>query len=361
MHRTSPLLGILTLSFFALAGCGDDVVTRDPAEPAAGAETPSARPPSPPQDGVPPDGPGLSFAISQLRLGTPADGSWDEWESLGFDLDGVVTRDGGSETCRSQSGPKLDGRGGRDNALGRDLLGGLRGIDAAAEESAQQLVASGGFTTLLTLAGVEQSAAYLGLLGAGFSGAPFTDDSGARSTPAWDGSDVWPVTADSVNGSLEAPRLRFDEAYLAPDGAGGTWVGHGKGPLELRIPLHADDITAREWTFHMTILDPLIVAPLSADRTRIVGGTVAGVLDPEALAVELARIGEIISPGYCADGGLAKMVPVLLAMADIHADFRDDPGVDCGSLSAGLSFDAERVILGAVAPAEAPLDNPCAE
>ena len=101
----------------------------------------------------------------------------------------------------------------------------------------------------------------------------------------------------------------------------------------MRIPLDQNHIGAPETAFHITIVDPVIVAPLSADRTRIVGGTVAGTLDPDAVAKETIRIAAGVLSRFCDPDEAATLADSVWSLADIHADF---PGRPRGGMRASF-------------------------
>lgn len=360
MLRTNPHTALFVLGVPFLAACGDVVALPGP-EVTVPAEE-SAGPPAPPAAGSAPDGPGHTFALSRLHLLGPGGSAGpDDWRRLGFDLDGVLTADRGTASCAPRDPSHFaaeDGAGGRDNTFGGEFLELLRSVNTNLERDTEAAIQGGDFTVLFRLAGIGEAPSYLGLSGAAFGGAPFTGSDGVRRAPTWEDEEAWPVAGESVDGSLDSPHLIFENAYLTDDGAGGTWVGHGLGELSLQLSLWGSDGTFDE-TFRLVIQDPVVVAPLSADRTRIVGGTLAGTVDVEDLVAESLRVAEAVVPGYCQKDAAAEFADLLRAVADIHSDRRDDPTAPCEHLSVGLGFEGSRVTLGPLmAPAE-PVVNPC--
>lgn len=129
--------------------------------------------------------------------------------SIGYDVDGLCTTPRSDVACRAPGwagGDVVDGPGGRDNGIGR----------LVAEQSnfiGIPIVTSAGINENMRT-GRERPILILRIIG--FSGKPDDDaltvelyDAAERTTggdmPAWDGTDGWAVTWDSVAGSAEGP------------------------------------------------------------------------------------------------------------------------------------------------------------
>ncbi len=345
-----PVVGALVA--LLASGCGE-VTLIDP-----GPEL--SHPPHPPESGAPGDGPGAVLAITRVRLGRNApDGALDAgaWEGIGYDLDGVDTRDPPGATCAPAEGVTFfaalqDGRAGRDNAFGKNILPMIQVLAKSAEERTNDDLAEGRYTTLLVIDELGSTSEYDGLSARVYDGAPL--GSGA---PELDGGDVWPPTfesaqEDQATGSV-APIL---DSYVTGDGDGGTWVGHSPGVVVVQVAMSPE--VDLDKVVHLRVHRPVIAVHFSLDRATGTG-ILAGFLWPGEVHTEVRRVMGLYVPEACLGEELDGVKHQIDAAADILGDGSVDPGAPCDSISFGLAFEAFRVTLGPAAPPAPPPEDVC--
>lgn len=353
------------------SGCGDDVtLSQTPPPPSRPVD--NARPPAAPENAASPDGPGATFAISQLRLGfTNAAGVQDvkAWKTMGFNLDAIVTTRTsagviiGDNSCAHVEGATFDdvadGDAGRDNRFGASILPLILGVNAEAETKSNDLIRLGKHTLLLDIAGLGDSPTYEGLKARIYAGRNFGADQGMPSIPAFDGTDVWPIGEESIlDGSLEKPLVFAQNAYVAEVGDGGTFVAQFEGSIA--IMLDALGLPDDQGLLPLRVQDPLISMRLSADRTRVESGTLAGFIDTAQLDSQTSRLMMNFVDNNCNSPTNLAVRKQVRQSSDILRGGIPDPSKKCDSISIGIEFEATRAKLGSVVPAlDAPKD-PCA-
>lgn len=359
------------LALFA-AGCSGSETETTPTTSApvdmcanAGDER-NGEPPEPPESAAAPDASAdLVLAVSNFYLGlTTLDGktSATAWEQYGFNLDRTVS---GKSACVCQ--PVLgvresalsDAPLGVDNAYGKDLIQIISSVDVDFEKKTRESIAAGEHTWLFHLAGVGKENAYSGLSATAYEAAGMVGPDGQPAAPKLDGTDVWPIGAQSFReGVTDSPQLVFNDAYTTVGDDGKTvWVGHGKGSIHLRIAFEGDD-------FRVRIVDPWLVLPLSADRTRVEHGMLGGTLVTEEVAAEVARVmgffewdGEQLCMPH---DTVASVLQQIRQASDMLEGGALDANADCDRISIGIGLDAVTAHLGEVVPAEVLVD-PCAK
>lgn len=332
--------------------CNEGAGTQHDGEPPAAAEAASA-----------PEASELVFAVTRFEQGGFDYGEeGNPWKGYGFNLDATVSTELGDCTCKASSGAKPgnvfpDGQSGRDNNYGKVLVPMLVSLQPDFEVKTNAAVAAGEHSWLFRLQGVGAKTAYEGLAAQAFEAAALVDADGNDLTPALDGSDVWPIDGASLEGGeLASPKLVFTDAYVVPRDDGGiVWVGRGQGSIRMRAGFSGDDLRG-------TIHDPVLVLPISADRTRIEHGMLGGTLDTEELVTEVGRISGFFvglnGTSVCPPSGTFQSIAQQVRQAsDMLPGGELDPSATCNRISIGIAFDAVIAQLGPVAPAEVLADS----
>ena len=349
-HPGKACLFALTCLF--LAGCGgivvfDSGVNEDPGQPL-----------DPPQNAQPGDGPGAVLAISKVEMGAKdAEGYYDKdgWRTIGFNLDHDVTPIQGPGTCdppsKDQSYAFEDGEDGIDNTFAQ-MMGYLFLLEEdSPSHSLLGALAAGGPSVLFDLRDLGASPAYSSIAASMYASGPL------GAPPKYDGTDVFPVSYESVDGSVEAPKVHFVESYLADDGEHGTWVARATGVLPMILPLGAANEPDR--VFRLSLYNPVVSMKLSADR-RHGTGILAGRASAVMVLAEMDRFVLASDPAFC--GGTSTIESLNEGVGrgvDIRIDAQTDPSFPCDAFSVGLRFEAEVVQLGPVNPPVAELPVPC--
>jgi len=310
---------------------------------------PPSEPDGPEADGNTP----TVLAVSRLFLGdTDRDGnrSDDAWRQYGYNLDGRVSDAGDDDHCQPVSGAadsvKEDGEDGIDNGFGHGVLSVMSLLEERPTENAASQIESGRFTYLIPLnnlgAGLNQTGVDAALL----HGAPLSDP------PLFDGTDIWPVTAESVNdGDLNDPRVAFPNSFVAD----GTW---SSGPYtDFQLVVSISDIPL---TFNLH--EAVITMDVEGTGSEAVAtnGIIAGVLERDELAEEFRRAAGAINPTFCSGLIIEQLLTNIRRTADIMSDGSNgDSSETCDGISVGLGFEARAVSLGEVAAELPPPDDPC--
>lgn len=305
------------------------------------------------------------FAVRKLFLGgTDRAGvpSTSAWKQYGFNLDWLSSKKTDSNHCQPVAGTypatvKTDGEGGIDNSFGANLLPLGASLEPRLQDRVNRELEAGRYTLLFRLTNLEDPAwAQTGVNALVYRGA----DLGRA--PAWDGTDPWPVTADSVaGGDLGRPLAAFPESYVT----GSTWVVVGV-PLELRIDGGAMDpdggaLEDRRMPWTLPLAQVAITMELEGTGTelRAARGVIGGFVETERLVEAMRRPLEEFDPALCEPETMASLVELLRSASDIMADGTNgDPTKTCDAISVGLGFEAGVVRLGEVAPPE-PRSDPC--
>lgn len=338
----------------ATACANDDAAQpcSDTASCAPDAEVPKYDPVHPGK--VPPPDPGgpqaqgtapTVLAVRRLFLGkTTWEGEKDHgaWRLHAENLDGIVsTRDGDNHCALALGTPPItqeDGDDGIDNQFGDSLIHYLVFGDTSAETNAT--IATGEYTLLISLPNLDPVGTQSGVEAWFFEGAP------RGTAPSWNGADVWPIAAESVNrgsdGLLHAP-----SSYVT----GGTFVS---APALARLPLRLRSVA----DIHLEIRNATLTFELSGSGADAKGarGVIAGVLDVQEVLAEAHRYAGVVDPDHCTSRVLLSVLMGVGQTADIMLDRSNgDPDVSCNAISVGIGFEASAVTLGdVVSPAPPP-------
>lgn len=313
-----------------------------------------AVPPGPPAL-TPPDGAGLTtFAISKILMGdTLPDGTPDKangWKSYGYDIDGDISTPTSTNLCKprknaSPSSVYPDGNLGADNSYGRNILPIMLGVAADGPNQTNTAIANGRWTGMFSVDKLGAGATYNPLLVRYYQG------SDLQTQPKFDGTDAWPVTAESLNdpNNVASAKSEFAAAYLT----GNTLVTAPLGDLRLDLPSDG---------FVFPLVLHHAVATFVLDPTHAHGsqGMLSGVLDTAELVASIKAVAGALDPSLCAGPTIDSITTQIEQASDILKDGTQDPTKECDGISIGLGMQLERVQLGPIAaPAPPPVD-PCA-
>ncbi len=357
MLRTRLLTAALTAtSLVVFGGCGSDTVQEKPPVPPPVEDPVGIAPPEEPMETTACEGAGAVMAISQLYLGdTKRDGTPDPtsgWKSYGYDLDGRVSTKASTGLCKPRAGGSPaavypDGDEGRDNSFGKNILPVILGLSSDISVQANEAIANGEFTIMLDMQNLgtasDCNTLVTKLYGGGNLGA----------VPKFDGTDMWPILPDLLNDPMDpaSAKIVFPKSYVVKD----TWVSGSKGTVKLQLSIGG-------FTIALDINSAVITVDLDADRQGGTNGTIAGVLETESLITEISKVAAAFDESFCDPNSptLQSILNQLRQASDIMKDGSQNPAVECDGISIGLGFNAEKVMLGMVAPPGDPPPDPCA-
>lgn len=327
----------------ALDGATQGVTCSNSPTPCTVPPPPSAQPPNT-------SGSTTVIAMSRVFLGdTDHQGnkSATAWKSFGYNLDDLVSRSTDENHCALASGAsptvKDDGDGGIDNSFGANLVPLMQSMQSDIAASSNQAISDGSYTEMVKLDNFlapAQAPDQNGVDGALYAGSKL------GSAPAFDGTDVWPPTYESVvNGDVNAPVVTFPNSYVA----GARWVSGDR--TDLTLPLYMSG----QFIF-LPITGAVVTMRVQGTgvSASAVEGTIAGVLDTEAFIKEFERVAILLVPSLCNSSTLDAFANQIRNASDIMLDGTNgNPGKHCNGISIGIGFDGFGVKLGAVAAAKA--------
>ncbi|MEZ4301297.1 MAG: hypothetical protein R3B70_40555 [Polyangiaceae bacterium] len=309
------------------------------------------------------DGSDTVLAIRKLYLGDTdrkGNASTSAWKEFGYDLDGKISTKDSKDLCKPLAGAKAsavyeDGTDGRDNSFGKNILPIITTLASDASTQVNDSIEGGSFTIMLKIEKIGSGDSYNPLVSKLYGGGKLVDEQGAEIAPAWDGTDMWPVIPELLNGgNIEDPKVKFPNAYLVKDGSGArTWVSGGYADITLNLSVGG-------FTLGLTIGSAVITTEITAGNDKGTNGTIAGILDTEQLISELAKVAGSFDPSLCPPSSTFESIAQQIRQAsDILTDGGQDPTKDCNGISIGLGFDMQQVQLGPVAPESTPGEDPC--
>ncbi len=187
----------------------------------------------PPPVPVAPPASGLTMVTYAIR--SVDFGETSGWQTLGFDIDGKDTIATSTDVCQRVGGAassvQIDGVDGRDDSFGENFI---------------ELIHSSGLTNLAmsdaasTALGAATDLVFVPVAPSGGDSTQaaggFVNSAVLEHTPAWDGTDVWPVDGLSLaNDTIATPLLVFPNGYCT----GGEWlsgVSTGSGRVTILSP-----------------------------------------------------------------------------------------------------------------------------
>ena len=362
MRRVARATALLAaaLTTGVLSGCesviGFDFDAVGPAVPAAPCSP--ARPNPPPT--ITDAGGNIEFTavVINAEYGdgeTPA--GQPNFSVQGYDLDGLCTGANGPASCTAPAWvnyPETDGTNGRDNGVGRMFAAQNErfGVTLVSSDYLNPLVDSGthapnGIIRVRGYNGFHEDdrveVDWFVALAPGEQGA-------AAFTPAFDGSDVWPLDDDALDGTTDdgAPRSLYRDtaAYVS----GYQLVAHFS---RIMLPLANIYFEA-----HDVILTSEITQT-AASATRLRKGMLAGLV-PMATFLDVMPLTAAAITGQTSLCRDSMVYPDIKDFICVAADSPLDrpSGGECDAASFGIAFDAAPVKLGKGGAPPA-LHNPC--
>jgi len=169
-----------------------------------------------------------------------------------------------------------------------------------------------------------------------------------------------PVRPESrVQGEVETPVASSIEGYVVDEGEGGTYVGHFQGSIVLTLDVFG--LPDEQGIMQVRIHEPLITMRLSADRSRVESGTLAGYLDTLEIDAETARLVGVLDKSFCGNTPTSVSIRQQVRQSsDILRNGEKDKSKPCDSMSFGIEFEAVRAQIGNVTTPAEPPPEPCA-
>jgi hypothetical protein len=230
-------------------------------------------PSCPPPPAAPASKPTLAvvYAIRAVDFGETTG-----WQHLGFDIDHVDTTAASTSVCQLAAGApvstQVDGACGIDDSFGENLVPIVETIlgPTTVADAVNAGIAAGGPTDLLIVTGAVSGPDATDV--AGF----FVNGLALGHTLRWDGSEAWPVDAESLQGTdISSASIAFPGAYRT----GGAWTA---GP------------SAAKGAFTFAVLGYTQRWPLTQTRVTLkasgpdeVIGVLSGIIDVQALVALL--------------------------------------------------------------------------
>jgi hypothetical protein len=310
------------------------------------------------------DGDGTVLAIPKLylgdtdRMGNP---SSTAWKIYGYDLDGLISTKTSTDLCKPAAGAKPgavyeDGDNGIDNSFGKIILPIVTSLSMDASTQINQSLDEGAFTIMLDIEKLGTGDNYNPLTTKLYGGAKFVDAMGMDALPKWDGTDMWPVVPELLNGGdVNNPIVQFPNSYVTKDPKSGarTWVSGGKATIKLNLSVAG-------FTLGLDINSALISAEIPSGNKKATNGTIAGIINTEQLISELAKIAGSFDKNLCPPSSTFDSIAQEIRQAsDILSDGSQDPEKTCDGISIGLGFDSDQVQLGKVADPAMAQPDPC--
>ncbi|MBI4702447.1 MAG: hypothetical protein HY744_15115 [Deltaproteobacteria bacterium] len=324
---------------------------------AAGSWRPGLPPPAP-VGGGPGDGPGIVLAIKKLFLG---DQGWDgvssksAWKQFGYDLDGRISTKESKDLCKPAPGASApavypDGENGIDNAWGKNILPLMLSLSSDMSDQVNTALAAGELSYVVKIDQLGPKPDYDPLVGRWYRARD-------KGSPAkLDGSDTWPVAAESLSNpqDIDSALVKFAQSYLAAN----TWVsGTGSfapGTVAIELPVLGGSVP-----LVLPLSYGVVTMQIAPDRSGAAQGIIAGIMDTERFVDELRKMAGAFDPGLCKGNAFDGLANQLRQASDILVDGTQDPTKTCSGISVGLGFEAVAAQLGAVATPEPPPPDPC--
>ena len=271
------------------------------------------------------------------------------WKQFGLNLDGKVSTKDSADLCVPVAGASKasvypDGDNGIDNAFGKLVLPIMLGLNGQFASQVNTSIEQGMFSILVALEGLKPGNDQAPIVARVYSG------SSLEVPPLFDGTDCWPVTAESLTDPKDAgsARVVFSQSAIANS----TWTSSGEATLDLTVPSFPDDI-------HLRLHHARMSMNLVTDHQSAIAGQVGGVLDTEEFITEVTRLVGIFDPTMCGSNTLENILTQIRRASDLLKDGTQNPASTCDGISIGLGFTMARVGLGAVAAPIEPKAGPC--
>jgi hypothetical protein len=292
------------------------------------------------------------FALRDVSFGDKDDAGnpdFTAWESVGFDIDGLVTTSGSNDVCQGAAGAsrsaQFDGLDGIDNSFGANILPILLTVLADDATSVfDDSLDNGQASSLIAIDDLGPEANANPLTARFLVGAP------QPTAPMWNGSDVFPIDSISFDDAGGAA-LAFAQSYVndgvfvaePPSGLGTIWIGT-KDTIAYKLPITHLQLEMR----------------VASDGRDATDGVLSGILPTEAFVDFAMGIAGRLSTALCSGSAFGSVATQIEQASDILLDGTQDPTKPCDGISIGLGFSASRVQLGATTTAPPP-PNPCVD
>lgn len=290
---------------------------------------------------------GLVFAITHAYLGDQdvnGTAGSTAWKNFGRNIDGKASTSASTDHCTLVDGAEAtvrdDGTNGIDNSFGHNILPTILTIAGNSYSSTvNDKLTSADFSILLRLDGLTAGEDASGVTAAYFGG-------GAFAKPKYDGSDVWPVTGESINdGKLSSPKASFPNGTYT----GGKFdSGTADGEATLYLPVSDKGGLA------IPIRQLRVTMDISDDGKEATNGILSGVIPTAEFLTIFKRDRGFIYPALCQGTLVNGIASELEQASDIMIDGTSKSGSTCDGISIGIGFTAAAANLGealAVKPA----------
>ena len=261
-----------------------------------------------------------TFAIDVIDLGE------DDWQTLGYDLDGKITTKDSVDVCTGAVRTnQIDGDRGIDNAFGALVMPTLESSlqDPTPSPAITSAIASGRFTLQIQVTHLDDTPTQTC---AGITAQIFASDRYDGATaPAFDATTDWPT--------LPNPAV-FNAGYVQM----GTVVLGANGGTTVPLHLVLENGNAFDLLIHQAIIT--FDHPSASEASN---GVIAGVLDPEELMLA-AEHGFPYPKACCVTDGCGNgWISTFQGWSDILKGRTNSPGVPCNAISFAIGFHARRV------------------
>lgn len=324
-------------SAFATFACGDSGGSSS----AAGADAGQSAPATPGQPPDPPAGAAATtssdtrtFAVTSFTLGDldrSGNVDPDAWRTLGYDIDRLATNAEGdvAKMCQRTGAFAAveDGENGIDNSFGHNIVQLINATNGSASKNLTQAALDGRFTLLIRVKGLTDDAAQTntGLTGSIFFATPFGGDPDSGIRPTFTQADDWPYRNDT--------HVELASAYVVKSE---LVNGAGTGEFPLALSLAGTTVL-------LTVHHGIITFTHDPANQALVKGTIAGVVDTQALVDSMDALASRFTPPICPGPTLTLIKNAIAASSDIMSDGSQDPSKPCNGISIGLGFEAKRV------------------
>jgi hypothetical protein len=272
------------------------------------------------------------------------------WTTYGLDIDGLVSTPQAVEHCKPVEGAiksmiQLDGVDGIDNSFGYNLVPIFGALVSSPSESVTESIVTGEWTMMVRLPGLTSASDQTGIAAGLYSGAP------RGAPPQWNGTELWPVSAESVqNGDLGQPKVVFSSFV-----AGGKWVSGAPKTIAMVLSLSFFELAVT--IDHAVVTMDIQGTGSAAHATQ---GVIAGVIRTEPFIADLKKAVAVLDSSLCDGAAFESIAAQIRQASDIMADGTNGDSIKtCDAISVGLGFDASSVVLGAVASPKPPPIDPC--
>jgi len=296
---------------------------------------------------------------------------------IGYDLDGVCTCQGEESVCRPPSWatpPPCDGPDGRDNSAAA-LFAQISLFNPSDSSTAwTSEIQSGSWSILVRVRDYNGMANDRHVRVALYPSAGLgMDPCLASSTPAWDGTDRWPVTVFALKGGAGGSGAAGGAGGAGGSGAGTAGCGGGASQhgYDVDTPLYEDTgafVTGGVVVANLPTVD--LVVARGSERTviRLTAGFLTAKIEPTAtgdgwvltqgllvgrwkVTDFFMMLSHLITPGgqpLCTNNmAYAPIKTLACPMVDI-ASVLSGPTTPCDAISLAIAFETAPALIGAV-------------